>query len=361
MSVGEPTLGTDDRAAVDALVEEMHQADDMDGFLETVLVGLQRLVPSITVAYAEVNPATGAIIYRPLPEPAEVAAEEVLAALGDQLAANPLVGHFLRTGDTRAVMWSDLPDEFEEFRRTPAYRAFFAPRGIESQLAVALPVPDGLVAGFGLSRGPEGFSERDRLVLNTLRPHLAAAHRAIQSRQEAQHWKTVLTAEGWAVVLVDANGVVVPSVPDGPEPALGIGFPLEPGEPLPEPLAAAVVSVVGGYDAGELTSRAGPIRVEAAGADFDAWVVPSPIPPHVVLVKPRGVDRRALARVGLSARQVDVAVVLAEGGTNRQIAARLGMAEATVKKHLEHIFAVLGVDNRAAAVAAIRSARIRAG
>lgn len=360
MSGAGEVLGPADRAAVDALIDEMHRADDLETFVEVVLVGLQRLIPSIAVAYGEVNPSSGDIVYRPLPEPGEAMLETLLSVMRDQLAANPLIQHFLRTGDTRAVMWSDLPEAYREFRRTEAYATFFGSRGVESQLAVALPAPEGIVCAFGLSRGPEGFSERDRAILNALRPHLVATHRALQSQQEAERWRSVLAAEGWAVVLVDAAGVVVPSVPGRPEPALHIGFPLEPGKALPEPLRSEIAQAVGGYHPTQLAARAGPIRVEAAGVDFEGWIVPSPIPPHVVLIRPRGVDRAALARMGLTARQIDVAVALAQGGTNRQIAACLGMAEATVKKHLEHIFAVLGVDNRAAAVAAIRSARTAA-
>jgi DNA-binding CsgD family transcriptional regulator len=36
--------------------------------------------------------------------------------------------------------------------------------------------------------------------------------------------------------------------------------------------------------------------------------------------------------------------------TNRQVARQLGVSEATVRKHLENIYARLGVQNRAEAV-----------
>ncbi len=354
---GDAALSASDRVGVDALVERMHGADDFDGFVDVVLRGLMVLIPSINVSYGEMNPADQTavfVVYPPLP--AEVMGE-LVPVVRRRLLDNPLVAHFLRTGDTRALMWSDVVEDMEEFRRSEIFPLFFDRFGISTQMAVTIPAPEGVVVGIGLNRGEEGFGERDRAVLNALRPHLAAAHRAMQTRREADQWRTVLAAEGWAVVLVDSQGYVVRSVPHGPEPALRIGFPLEPGEPLPEPLGGVVVAHVGGYGSDQLASRSAPVRIEAAGVGFDAWVVPSPVPPHVVLVKPQGVDRRALLDLGLSSRQADVAAALAEGGTNRQIATRLGMAEATVKKHLEHIFARLGVDNRAAAVAVIRSAR----
>lgn len=62
-------------------------------------------------------------------------------------------------------------------------------------------------------------------------------------------------------------------------------------------------------------------------------------------------DRRAGAQTaGLTPRQRELMLLLAAGGTNRQIGRRLGVSESTVRKHLEHIFERLQVTGRAAAV-----------
>jgi DNA-binding NarL/FixJ family response regulator len=53
----------------------------------------------------------------------------------------------------------------------------------------------------------------------------------------------------------------------------------------------------------------------------------------------------------LSQRELEVLALVAGGGTNRETAARLFISEATVKTHLLHIYAKLGVTDRAAAVA----------
>jgi DNA-binding NarL/FixJ family response regulator len=53
----------------------------------------------------------------------------------------------------------------------------------------------------------------------------------------------------------------------------------------------------------------------------------------------------------LSARELEVLELVARGTTNREAAARLFISEATVKTHLLHIYAKLGVNDRAAAVA----------
>ncbi|WP_433418637.1 response regulator [Microtetraspora malaysiensis] len=53
----------------------------------------------------------------------------------------------------------------------------------------------------------------------------------------------------------------------------------------------------------------------------------------------------------LSARELEVLRLIAEGATNREAAARLFISEATVKSHVLHIYTKLGVNDRAAAVA----------
>ncbi|MBB6346460.1 response regulator [Nonomuraea muscovyensis] len=53
----------------------------------------------------------------------------------------------------------------------------------------------------------------------------------------------------------------------------------------------------------------------------------------------------------LSGRELEILRLVAQGTTNREAAARLFISEATVKTHLLHIYAKLGVNDRAAAVA----------
>ncbi|XVV06752.1 response regulator [Actinosynnema sp. CA-248983] len=60
---------------------------------------------------------------------------------------------------------------------------------------------------------------------------------------------------------------------------------------------------------------------------------------------------RTPAAEPLSDREVEVLGLIARGCTNREAAARLFISEATVKTHLVHVYAKLGVNDRAAAVA----------
>jgi DNA-binding CsgD family transcriptional regulator len=54
--------------------------------------------------------------------------------------------------------------------------------------------------------------------------------------------------------------------------------------------------------------------------------------------------------LGLSAREAEVMSLIARGRTNGEIAARLFLAEKTVKNHVNRIYSKLGVDSRDAAI-----------
>ncbi len=56
------------------------------------------------------------------------------------------------------------------------------------------------------------------------------------------------------------------------------------------------------------------------------------------------------AQEPLTARELDVVRLVAQGASNREIARDLRISEATVKTHLLHIFAKLGVADRTSAV-----------
>jgi DNA-binding NarL/FixJ family response regulator len=77
-------------------------------------------------------------------------------------------------------------------------------------------------------------------------------------------------------------------------------------------------------------------------------------------VASRLVQQMQRPQEALTARESELLSLLAEGMTNRELGKALFISEATVKTHLGHIYAKLGVDNRSAAVSvALRRDGIR--
>ena len=77
--------------------------------------------------------------------------------------------------------------------------------------------------------------------------------------------------------------------------------------------------------------------------------------PHLTLIQRRhrqhsdALDEEATD--ALTAREREVLGLVARGWTNREIGAALFIASATVRKHLDNVYAKLGVRSRAQAVA----------
>jgi HD-GYP domain-containing protein (c-di-GMP phosphodiesterase class II) len=89
---------------------------------------------------------------------------------------------------------------------------------------------------------------------------------------------------------------------------------------------------------------AGQLRDEVRYGRLDADAVDA-----VLVTAGHRVPRRKDALGGLTAREVEVLVQLARGLSNKQIAAQLVITPKTAGNHVEHIYAKIGVSNRAAA------------
>jgi len=72
-----------------------------------------------------------------------------------------------------------------------------------------------------------------------------------------------------------------------------------------------------------------------------------------LLARTDAVRHARMADARLTAREREILDLVAEGKTNPEVAAHLVIAPGTVKKHLDHIYEKLGVENRTQAGAAI--------
>ena len=61
-------------------------------------------------------------------------------------------------------------------------------------------------------------------------------------------------------------------------------------------------------------------------------------------------ESRTARPLGLSLREAEIMSLIAAGHSNGEIAARLVLAEKTVKNHVNRIYAKLGAESRAAAI-----------
>ncbi|AFM16582.1 HD-GYP domain-containing protein [Mycolicibacterium chubuense NBB4] len=97
------------------------------------------------------------------------------------------------------------------------------------------------------------------------------------------------------------------------------------------------------------TGAAEQLKQEARAGHLDAESVQA-----VLAAAGHRVPRRSPYSAGLTAREVEVLRLVAQGRSNREIAAELFIAEKTARNHVERVYAKLGVSNRTqASLAAI--------
>lgn len=154
-----------------ALVADVQGLLDLDEFRHGLLDALDRAIPSEYVSLNDVGPDDFVAIVRPDMAPAEL---ERFAGLVHE---NPLVRRYAATQDGRAYRFSDVvtPDELHALA---IYREFYAPLGIEHQIAFTLPHVSGRILGVALCRGrARDYSDAERDLIDLARPFLIQAYR----------------------------------------------------------------------------------------------------------------------------------------------------------------------------------------
>jgi DNA-binding CsgD family transcriptional regulator len=310
-------------------------------FPTELLDSLRGLVPSDTVGYCEQDRVRGHQLYyegcartRELDVSAPpLEMERVMWLLKHQ---SPIVVHHERTGDFSPIKLSDFLTR-RELHRLEIHRDFFRPVGIEHRFVVGLPGPQTHTKCFLFDRGGNrDFDERDRLVLDLIRPHLVACYAAARDRRLADALALGEDEAGALVVLTPSGRIDFSS--RSAEELLHRYFGVEADGRLPEQVERWL----------NHRSR----RLNGRGS-FP--------PPDAPLATVRNGSRLLVRRIGqtlllteenalLTKRELEIIDLLAEGHTNAEIAAALTTAPTTIRKHLENIYVKLGVHTRTAAV-----------
>lgn len=352
------TLGLKELRTALAFLEDLHVRRNLKSFQTHILSALPRLIPSEITSYNEINPQAGRNEYASVPSLPPEYDPVFVRHVGD----HPLITHYHKTGDGRALKISDFLAQ-RQFHRLGLYNEFFRLFRVEYQMAVTLPAPPRLVVGIALNRSRRDFSERERQLLNLLRPHLIQAYQNAETvtRMEEEQARTQraldklpygiigVTREG-RVRLGNARAVRMLTVYFGGSP--------QRGDRLPEELerwAGYHGAVAAGAQPPGLPRA--PLVMERGGRKLVVRLIGGWDDSLLLLEEQvTALSRQSLLPLGLTRREADVLTWIAQGKTNAEIAAILGTSPYTVIKHLQHIFYKLGVKTRtAAATLALRT------
>jgi DNA-binding CsgD family transcriptional regulator len=264
---------------------------------------------------------------------------------------HPLAVRHAEAGDGVALRISDVMTQ-DEFRRTPFYAEVNAPVEAEFEMAFRLPGPEPVQVVVVLSRSDRDFTDAERDLCDLLRAPLAAAHAlavrtsllqdTVRDYAHTDPTAALIACDGDALIPLDTTAEHLLSRLLDPT-----------GTPLPE-----LATWLHDARAGDTVLRDPlPHRHLTTWTDHLGSLEIRHVPGtdgHDLLAV-RQLDRdvpTALRALGLRPREAQILELVMAGRTNHDIATRLGITTATVKKHLEGIYRTLDVSTRTAAVAA---------
>jgi DNA-binding CsgD family transcriptional regulator len=172
------------RSEIEALLRFVHHAstDERDVAVTPEIVqGLCELVPSAEhVGYAELDWKRRRARYFAdgLGAQMNLGGDDTYWRLYRQHA---VCEYFARTGDLRTRRMSDLIRP-REWRTRELYAEYYRP--LQYEIDLRIPAPAGLTKTFMFRSSRRDFTERDRLVLELLRPHLGAIDATYESRRK---------------------------------------------------------------------------------------------------------------------------------------------------------------------------------
>jgi hypothetical protein len=191
-----------------ACIEDIHRCRRLDDFPQHAAVGLRKLVACELSCYAEVDYARQRLVnvFDP-PLPFDPPKEWLQFA-----ADHPVLNYFTATCDGQALKISDFVD-VREYHQLEVYRKIFQGTGTEDQIGFGVRVDNHFVLGFALSLGARSFTERDRTLLNLVRPHVIQAYLHLEElaghEQLQRDLQTALRENGLGVIILnDAHSVV---------------------------------------------------------------------------------------------------------------------------------------------------------
>jgi DNA-binding NarL/FixJ family response regulator len=337
------TLSEHDASALLAFVSELRDLDDPLSFPPQLLARLRALIEADFVSYGECDPVARTSIFHAWHhmdgENGIVWGENDALACSHELwwslrSTHPSWSYRIASGDwTTAWKVSDFVT-LHEFRRSAIYEAFY--RGyVDHMLDVGLAAEQERTRLFVFTRFDNAdFDERDRLVAALLQPHLAeraeAAEAALHAAEAMAAIEEGTIEEARRIVLCSASGVI------------------EFGSASSRALLERYLELDNGRVPTWVLARRGfTLRHRERSLRFSI----APMENLYLLM----LEERDLRVEKLTAREREVLEHVVVGRRNEAIAHELGIAPATVAKHLEHAYRKLGVQNRIAAGASLGS------
>jgi DNA-binding CsgD family transcriptional regulator len=358
-------LGFGDTQNLCQSIQQLYTLRDLDTFGVDVLLVLNQLVPSDIPCFHIIHSQTLQISRSHLPDFPGLTIDQEKAMV-QHFGEHPITLNMPQTLNG-AYKVSDFVGIKELHRLESVYQKFMRPLSLEDQMILFFPneTPWGwyqlsqikaTLVGVSLNRNRRSFSERDRLILNLLRPHLYQAYCNVQHYQQLQQELSQLqqSFNYLGLVTLDAKGRVQSIAPQAIV-WLEAYFSKPIGcHQLPDHLWSWVKhQIAERIKHPDLTKACLPLRIQQNSKELVIRLVVEQLGERYSLLLEEQTlsPMNSLALLGLSQRETEVLAWIMQGKDNKTIATHLGVNVSTVRKHLESIYGKFGVHSRTEAIA----------
>jgi len=336
-------------------IQELATISDLDTFPTQAMAVLRKVVPALHSSYNEVNPRKRRLLYLlDSPDADFLGSDQLWLA---HMHEHPLVADYQRTRDGQARKISDFLNP-HQFTALGLYQELYRRFDTRHQMSITLPSAASLTIAFVLNRDRRDFTERDRLILNLLRPHLIQAYRNAETlsqlHQENMQLRHAVEESARGVIMVNTVGRMLSRTEQarrwletycGRLPHAGDWLPVEVRRWFLQQRTQWTQR-----DNVPLPST--PLMLEQEGRQLHIrLLMTADSESHMLLLEEQTtqLDPSTLATLGLDRREAEVLYWLIQGKTNPEIGSILQLRPSTVQTHLLRIYQKLGVETRVAA------------
>jgi len=340
-----------DAEKLSSCIGRLYACHDKNRFDEVVLDAVPRVVEADHATFNLLAPAFPKAVVVGVPQLGDHERRERLFA--QYLDEQPVILHYLRTGDPSAHKLSDFLT-VREYHRLNIYRELYRDLGYEDQFGLWFFPPGAEMVAIALARDRRNFTERDRRLLNLLRPHLAQAYQQAEEISRLHRLLEGKEADGPArvstIVLDERFRPVVYRAEARRWIESFFSHRRKGARRLPGDLERWV------RQRRERCRGHGVMARRRDGTRLLVRLLPEDENRSLLVLELQTMTESSgtLRKTGLTRREIEVLRQLEQGKTNDEIAVVLGISPFTVRTHLEHIFAKLDVHTRTAAVCRMR-------
>ncbi|MBI5186266.1 MAG: helix-turn-helix domain-containing protein [Nitrospinae bacterium] len=352
------------------VVRDIYSCLNRETLPRHLLAAISRAVPSLHLTYDEIHPREHKVVHTAMPASAPSEALEVFQKYMHEhpflnlfyprdMEVHPFASHIKKSAkrhipihspEGRAVKFSDVLTT-KQFHRLGLYNEFYRPLDIEYQMLLPVIQDRSIASGITFNRDRRDFTERERLILNLLAPHIIQAFQNAEAVFDAR-MKAEKVDCGLIVLALDGQIIF------RTEKALSLLMKYfkprsHDSNKLPDELnrwARWRKSLLAKENDVPLPS--GPYVVEnEEGLLIIRFMDSNRGEGDMLLIEEKQKNPAAmrLQSLGLTPREAEALYWISQGKTYSEAAAILNISPRTIHKHLEKIYGKLEVENRTSA------------